>query len=582
MLNEKSVMKRRGFTLVEMLVAMVLTLILVYALAEFYAYVGETVRDGRALIEVTGQLRGAIQRLKGDLDLRTAPVIPWADDGSGVGYFMIAEGIGKDWDPDGNGNADAAGNGTPVNENALQWGSLYGDIDDVIAFTARNKRDPWTGQVLQVNTAVNASQGLVRTDGNGIPMSSLAPSHLAEIVWWTGFVDIDTSGFWTYEEPRVLHRRQLLVRPDLNVLYPDDPAIYTEPYYFRVQSALNGGSLDYYTLMQYCDVSIRMAGLNIGGFDYYAANSLSDLARRENRFMHRPDINPQGTRFPVYLDLNPHTSVVFNNNDPTQPVPRGDTRSNYTQYRWVLGSRYGANVDRRGEDLVLTNLLAFDIRVFDPTAPIRADNVDVGSDGNIDNDAVSTVQPGDVGWNAAVTSDPPHPIVGFGAFVDLCYGRYCSGLFTAANAPITSPRIPRFAGYDSLLASYNFQPMHPRSQLVRDWLDFNQQGNPTRFAYYDTWAQSYERDGIDQDFNLSGTNTIPDQGTDGLDGEPNTQPSPPAPPYIYRNGVDDMNERETAPPFDYPLRGIEVTIRLYEPGTRQVRQATVGADFIPE
>jgi hypothetical protein len=120
--------------------------------------------------------------------------------------------------------------------------------------------------------------------------------------------------------------------------------------------------------------------------------------------------------------------------------------------------------------------------------------------------------------------------------------------------------------------------MHPRSQLVKDW-----PANPVQFVYYDTWAQSYERDGINQDVNFEGANShLADQGTDGLDGEPNPQPSPPAPPFIYRNGVDDMNERETAPPFDYPLRGIEVTIRLYEPGTRQVRQATVGADFIPE
>ena len=38
----------RAFTLIEMLIAMALTLILVYAIAEFYAYVGTTVKDGRA------------------------------------------------------------------------------------------------------------------------------------------------------------------------------------------------------------------------------------------------------------------------------------------------------------------------------------------------------------------------------------------------------------------------------------------------------------------------------------------------------------------------------------------------------
>src|SRR5262245_45092833 len=95
----KSPAPRSAFTLVEMLISMVLTLILVYAIAEFYAYVGETIKDGRAMITLSAQLRGAVTRLKGDLDLLTCPVVPWADDGSGQGYFEIAEGIGKDWDP---------------------------------------------------------------------------------------------------------------------------------------------------------------------------------------------------------------------------------------------------------------------------------------------------------------------------------------------------------------------------------------------------------------------------------------------------------------------------------------------------
>ena len=37
--------RRRAFTLLELLVAMALTLLMVYGLAEFYSYVGDTVRD---------------------------------------------------------------------------------------------------------------------------------------------------------------------------------------------------------------------------------------------------------------------------------------------------------------------------------------------------------------------------------------------------------------------------------------------------------------------------------------------------------------------------------------------------------
>jgi hypothetical protein len=46
--------------------------------------------------------------------------------------------------------------------------------------------------------------------------------------------------------------------------------------------------------------------------------------------------------------------------------------------------------------------------------------------------------------------------------------------------------------------------------------------------------------------------------------------------------VDDVGERETVPPYSQPLRGLRVRIRMYEPSTRQIRQATVETDFLRE
>lgn len=90
---------------------------------------------------------------------------------------------------------------------------------------------------------------------------------------------------------------------------------------------------------------------------------------------------------------------------------------------------------------------------------------------------------------------------------------------------------------------------------------------------YDTWTLAYERDGLDQN-----GNGIIDEYSNGLDD--NGIPGGPA--INLLNGVDDISERETAPPYPYPLRGIQVRIRVYEPNTRQARQATVESDFIPE
>ena len=47
-------------------------------------------------------------------------------------------------------------------------------------------------------------------------------------------------------------------------------------------------------------------------------------------------------------------------------------------------------------------------------------------------------------------------------------------------------------------------------------------------------------------------------------------------------GVDDIGERETMPPYDKPLRGVQVSIRAYERDSRVIRQMRVNQHFMPE
>ena len=60
----------------------------------------------------------------------------------------------------------------------------------------------------------------------------------------------------------------------------------------------------------------------------------------------------------------------------------------------------------------------------------------------------------------------------------------------------------------------------------------------------------------------------------------------PAPPPLTvddrRLGVDDVGERETMPPYDKPLRGVQVLIRAYERDSRAIRQVRVNQHFMPE
>jgi hypothetical protein len=88
---------------------------------------------------------------------------------------------------------------------------------------------------------------------------------------------------------------------------------------------------------------------------------------------------------------------------------------------------------------------------------------------------------------------------------------------------------------------------------------------------YDTWPAVYERDGIQQQAGraIIPANSTIDPATDGFDND-------------GLNGTDDDGERETAPPYSFKLRGIQVTIRAYEHDTRQIRQTSVSSSFVPE
>jgi hypothetical protein len=174
-----------------------------------------------------------------------------------------------------------------------------------------------------------------------------------------------------------------------------------------------------------------------------------------------------------------------------------------------------------GEDVMMANALAFDVQVFDHDAPLYAVSGEL-------------LVPSDIGWPPPAAAGAVS--AGSGAFVDLGYG--------ARTAP-------------AMAGASNFSGVPTLKSGMR-----NISGSP--FYCYDTWSMHFERDGVDQ----FGDGDV-DLGTNGLDDD-------------GLNGVDDANERETSPPYPVPLRGAQISIRVYEPDSRQVRQATVVSGFVPE
>lgn len=522
--------RRGAFTLLELLVAMALTLLLVYGMAEFYSYVGDTVRDGRAIVEMGSDIRNAVRQLREDLSSVTVQPRPPIDDSRGAGFLEIVEGLASDIDFNGNQLRDANLEFADINNDGLDEGRMLGDMDDVLTMTIRSSGAPFTGTYQFFDQ--NSGQFQQRT----------VESHLAEIAWFTTFKDLNGDGEWDageppgidldgdmtpgeQEEPRFLVRRMFLIAP--NVLGWRDNA-GTDHFGELVDPS--GAAPD--NVFQHNDLSLAAPTFNATLNRWvWKANSLSTLSRRENRFVH------------LDLDLSNGSQNGLRAADALQPAAYMPNPLQMRLDNSASMQTYTLQGTKLGEDMVLPNLLAFDVRVYDSKAVLYGDDP---------TEPLAALQPGDPGYREVLIQNQNTPNtynpVGYAAYVDLYYNRY---LPTAFNTD--------FAG----TPRYN-----PRNLAVAD-------PNLGRYVIYDTWSTYYERDGLNQfnDVDQFG-NPVQDWAFDGLDND-------------NQNGVDNgpdpnnniLGEFETSPPYLTPLRGIQVRIRMYEPGTRQTRQATIIQDF---
>lgn len=221
-MNKQSKSNSHGFTLTEVLIAVVLTLILLGLMIRAFAISSSEIARGRAVLEMAGQLRSTSEQLRSDLEGATARMLPRNQIGNATGYFEYIEGPARDnliyTDKSGNTDLSAA----------------YGDIDDILMFTSRSMNQPfrgrWNGQIIE--------------------------SNFAEIIWWTAFEDANGNGQFDVREPIRLYRRVLLIRPDLVT-----------------------AATDINEFQQFNDVSVRLdPNGNI------QTNSLTDLTDRANRF----------------------------------------------------------------------------------------------------------------------------------------------------------------------------------------------------------------------------------------------------------------------------------------------------------
>jgi len=279
-----------------------------------------------------------------------------------------------------------------------------------------------------------------------------------------------------------LYRRQLLVAGYVG----------QAPFETENRADFSTFSSSWKTYFSTNDISVR----NEGGFLY--PNSLGDLVKPRCRFLH------------------------------TGAYP-GYAFAGATANGAVLTKLSDQDRGREGADVVLSNVIGFDIRVYDPLAPVKMYNG-------------IPVSPGDPGFSTNGSG------VANGAYVDLAWDSQSVPNPTLVTASYPPAGQSYFQGVGVSLVNTGTNTGTVKTYAL-----------PT----YNTWSTHYETNGQNDDDDP----TI-DQGRDGLDNNGNGL-------------VDEDLERETSAPYPVRLKAIEIRIRCCNPRSRQIRQTTIRHAFVP-
>lgn len=573
-----------AFTLVEMLVAMAVTLLMMVALARAFAYVGRQVQESRAVTQLTSELRDVTARIHHDLKQCTVKLS--ANRGLGPdqnGYFLYYEGP----------LTDATSSLFRVDNSSGQPvlpDSRYGDCDDYLAFTAVAKPGQWfRGKVprflvMQKNNPAfpgptdptdptdPAFQDLVVIESKYAEIIYFAsPEYYADSAstpWPTyidndGLIDVDRSGSVDglevgngFPDRLRIHRRVLLIRPDLNLVGPDGQMQLTGMI-GGTDAKLGLAS----TVHQRCDLSVRRL-LDASGNDLQrvAANSLADLSKPHNRFGHYRINYGDYTSMPI-LALAPPPTVLTK---PGNVSPNSGPVSTTTDLNGFLRPEFVLGGARRGEDVFSDYAVGFDVQIFDSSVRLFTEN--------------ETVGPTDAGYRDALIAAASLRQTR-GGYVDLCYPFLSGGSVrgwesiardsrgqTGSQLTNSSLIISQFSG----LRQFGNASNSYTNGLYRSGRLYANGSSIAAFQpVFDTFTSHYERDGfcqvLDNGFMKwysSNPPRVPDLGANGLDDD-----------GLF--GADDAGERETLPPFSGEVQSIRVSVRLENSKVRLVRQASV-------
>lgn len=637
---------RRGFTLVEAMIAVTMTLLIMMALATAFKRLSDDISQGRARLALSDQLRGISEVLRNDLAGLTVSGDP-SSKVSKSGYLLYYEGPLCDHTavtaPINNKLSDPA---AKLEENLST--SKYGDFDDILMFTARANGDWFKGRVPLalvkgptgapitvddwVNTIVVASE-YAEIAYFMLPMETVAGTEFPTIAYTTtaglpftpSFDDNDTAvnpslnqfivGTATdnllpngtgnaIPDRLALCRRVLLILPSLNVQTSPPPALFDNG-----PDSIRGGVYETDNLTQRthmenayqrCDLSVRRVPGNTAGPASVAANSLDDLTNPLNRFAHTVlRINNSNNTTLPFLSLTGPIALqryaLSGQSIDISGSASGFLPSNFLRRRFFNNGGAVQSGGVTGAEILATNCVAFDLKGFDPSVRLLYHR---GVDGVDSSAGVAISSLGASGSDDVVVS-PSDP--GYGTSVGyitantatLAQATASQGAFVdigwALKNPLTrsTARTDVFSTNLSLVnASNNYTAAFQKSGKVAVLGSLFAVFQPS----YDSYTDAFEHDGYEQSAS-GGNGTVFTRGMEWLQGG--------TPPYGATadrgvNGIDDDmgsgldgqidddTEKDSSPPIAAVMPAIQAFIRLEDARAGVIQQIAVTQDLVTQ
>ena len=584
---------RRGFTLLEILTSITLALTLMYAVARIFSNVGGSMNETMSSMEMSNALRNAKNRLTADLEATSVTLAPPRNSRRDEGFFCYVEGMGGPFDrvalngvnvPEPFAVGDVAidleryldSNAVDANNVPEAVDTTVGDLDDILSFTAKAPDgQPFRGRFIEpvYATATDANGNVYKQIVDGIPTT--IESEYAEIVWFV-------RGTTLYRRvlPLVSNERLQESFEALRVASLTSDTAFTGAAYDNIRRGFG--------FYQFYDVSVHM-----GAGGTLVANTLGDLSNRENRYFYW---NSCGQALhPDSSDLERGPFPLHGANGAWYWL-RMATLQESAGPNFRAGAPFGRHYNARDAQLTWP----FDSSAFDAFWPGDQQALSFTSDGSTPLTANAYAANALPVLNAPFINywDSPHVWDQVDSETgdlrrnaeDLRANGYDKDLTLNQDVMLTNVISFNVRVWDESENAYVDlgSGVHDGSALVDDPNDLRSYGrygqyviqNGTREftgynlngvvlpCVYDTWSEQYQRDLYLYDDYMSATVAGYKRLANGSLADVPLDATPTS-----------AQLKNYPPPYDVPLKSVQVEIRVFDPRSKAIRQATFVVDL---